>query len=152
MPINQRFKQFLHAEKINQKMFCESTSMSDRTISNIVSGRTNFPKADFFQAIAIHYPTVNLRWLLLGEGNMHLQAEETQPLSTKEDSETEKLISLVGQKEYALSKKQEDLNEAFKILMQVAELLESHPAMKAASDQWLPLREKLDKEIEKYNK
>lgn len=50
--------------------------MPQATVSNIYKGRTEQPKSDFFEAVAINYPDVNLRWLLLGEDPMLLSEGE----------------------------------------------------------------------------
>lgn len=68
--INQRVKRFFESKKISQKLFSEVTGYDEKSISNIVNDKTQYPKADFFQAFAIHYPEINLRWLLIGEGEM----------------------------------------------------------------------------------
>ncbi len=68
--INQRFTVFLTEKRISQKLFSEITGINTGTVSNISTGATELPKADFFQAFAIHYPEISLRWLLIGEGEM----------------------------------------------------------------------------------
>lgn len=68
--INQRVRRFFENKKISQKLFSEVTGYDEKSISNIVNDKTKYPKADFFQALAIHYPEINLRWLLIGEGEM----------------------------------------------------------------------------------
>lgn len=57
-------------------MFSDLTGLSEKAISNVIKGRTKFPKYDFFQAIAQHFPNVNLRWLIIGEGEMHFNSED----------------------------------------------------------------------------
>ena len=70
--VNQRFKQLLDSKNISQKHFCELTGMPPATVSNIYKGQTMQPKSDFFEAIAIFFPEINLRWLLLGDEPMVL--------------------------------------------------------------------------------
>ena len=75
MSINQRFSDLLHSKKISGLRFAEITGMNHRTVNNIENGATKYPKADFFSAIAKHFPDVNFRWLLLGEGEMYHDGE-----------------------------------------------------------------------------
>lgn len=103
--INQRFTLFLAAKKISQKIFADVTGFSSATVSNIASGTTEYPKADFFQAMVRHYPEVNLRWLLTGDGEMYLPEgegiermvarEPDGPAYGSHDAEVERLRELV---------------------------------------------------------
>lgn len=62
--------------------------MLPATVSNICVGKTTSPKADFFEALATHYPSLNLRWLLLGEGSMEID----RPAAPSPDEENRRII------------------------------------------------------------
>ena len=130
MTINQRFSNLLHAEKINQKKFCEITRMSDRTISNIVNGRTKFPKSDFFEAVAHYFPKVNLRWLVLGEGEMYLSEGELSKARDIANSDRTKMINALGKKELELMDKKEQLEYLAELLIRVGKLFMELPPFK----------------------
>jgi transcriptional regulator with XRE-family HTH domain len=94
--IAQRFTDFLTIKNFSQKIFSDVTGISSATVSNIASGATEFPKADFFQAIAKHFPEVSLRWLLLGEGKMMLEKGEIDKVYVAREPE-ELPVSYRGQ-------------------------------------------------------
>lgn len=76
MTVNQRFGDFLHERKISISDFAKKTGIISQTVGDIVNGKTKQPKSNFFQAVATHYPEVNLRWLLVGEGEMYLNKNQ----------------------------------------------------------------------------
>lgn len=57
-------------KEFSQKYFSDVTGFSEKNVSNIVKGLVLQPKSDFFVAIAQSFPELNLRWLLIGEGEM----------------------------------------------------------------------------------
>ena len=83
MTVGERFALVLKEKGVTQKSFSERTKYSEQAISKLIKGQTQSPKADLIAQIAISFPDVNLRWLLLGEGEMftnhknneHLQLE-----------------------------------------------------------------------------
>lgn len=80
-PINQRFEKFLTTQRISQKLFSEITGINTGTVSDIFKGKTPLPKADFFQAFLMYFPEVNIKWLLIGEGDMLV----TKPYPSSKD-------------------------------------------------------------------
>lgn len=70
MSVNQRVKEFLESEALSQKEFCQKTGYSENNLSNFLTGKTKLPRIDLLEAIAIHFPHVNLKWILTGEGEM----------------------------------------------------------------------------------
>ena len=145
MTINQRFELLLKAEKINQKKFGVKAGLSEKTVSNIINGRTKFPKSDFFQAIAKNYPHVNLRWMLLGEGDMYLSKEERARVSAISSDERAKLMRIIGEKDVQLIDKTEQVEAAFQLVMRAAEELEQL----VPKEQWKEKRAELDRELAK---
>lgn len=70
--IGQRFTLFIKKKNISQKIFSKTTSIAEKTVSNIANDNTRNPKSDFFAATLRHYPELSIRWLILGEGEMWL--------------------------------------------------------------------------------
>ena len=73
--MNKRLQQFLAAENISQAQFAETLGVARASVSHILSGR-NKPGFDFIESMARRYPTLNLEWLITGNGRMY-NAEET---------------------------------------------------------------------------
>jgi transcriptional regulator with XRE-family HTH domain len=72
MTIGERFALVLKQKGITQKSFSERTGYSEQSISKLMKGQTLSPKADLIAQIAILFPDVNLRWLLIGKGEMYI--------------------------------------------------------------------------------
>jgi transcriptional regulator with XRE-family HTH domain len=70
MTIGERFALILKKKGVTQKSFSERTKYSEQAISKIIKGQTQSPKADLIAQIAVSLPDVNLRWLLIAEGDM----------------------------------------------------------------------------------
>ncbi|MBP5721106.1 MAG: helix-turn-helix transcriptional regulator [Bacteroidales bacterium] len=89
--MNNRLQQFLAAENISQSQFADSIGVARASISHILSGR-NKPGFDFIESMARRYPSLNLEWLITGNGRMYntdgsdLPEDDEQPgtLKTKE--------------------------------------------------------------------
>jgi len=77
MTVKDRLSKFLQEEGINQKEFGEVVGYSQQSLSNFFSGNTKIPRGDLFIALAEHFPNLNLRWLLIGDGKMW-RSEELQ--------------------------------------------------------------------------
>lgn len=82
MTIGERLAILLKYKEISQKAFSKKINYREQSISNLITGQTKSPKADLVMEIARLFPDVNLRWLLLEEGEMLKEgmsiAEETQ--------------------------------------------------------------------------
>lgn len=68
--MKQRLEQFLSAENISQTQFAESIGVARAAISHILSGR-NLPSYDFILNTIKAFPSLNIEWLLTGEGKMY---------------------------------------------------------------------------------
>lgn len=68
--MNQRLQQFLTAENINQAQFADTIEVARASVSHVLAGRNN-PGYDFLKSIALHYPKLNLDWLMTGSGRMY---------------------------------------------------------------------------------
>ena len=79
--MNRRLLQFLQAENITQSQFADTLDVARGSVSHILSGR-NKPGYDFLESLLLHYPRLNLDWLLTGKGRMYRDesAPETLPL------------------------------------------------------------------------
>lgn len=73
--------QFLQAQNITQTQFADTLSVARGSVSHILSGR-NKPGYDFLESLMLHYPSLNLEWLLTGRGKMYKE----QPSEGTEDS------------------------------------------------------------------
>lgn len=69
--MNTRLRQFLLAENISQSQFADTIGVARASISHILSGR-NKPGFEFFTSLARHYPSLNLTWLITGNGRMYV--------------------------------------------------------------------------------
>ena len=68
--MNRRLLQFLQAENLTQTQFADTLSVARGSVSHILSGR-NKPGYDFLESLLLHYPQLNLDWLLTGKGRMY---------------------------------------------------------------------------------
>lgn len=67
--MNRRLLQFLQAQNITQTQLADTLSVARGSVSNILSGR-NKPGYDFLESLLLHYPSLNLEWLMTGRGSM----------------------------------------------------------------------------------
>lgn len=72
--MNNRLQQFLAAENISQAQFAETIGVARASVSHILAGR-NKPGFDFLESMLRHYPSLNLEWLLTGQGRMYNNAK-----------------------------------------------------------------------------
>lgn len=77
--MNRRLLQFLQAENITQSQLADILGVARGSISHILSGR-NKPGYDFMESLLLHYPQLNLDWLLTGKGKMYKDPEKENPL------------------------------------------------------------------------
>jgi len=66
-----RIVQFLVSEKISPAEFADKIGVQRSSMSHILNGR-NYPSASFIQKMLQVYPSLNSRWLMIGEGEMNL--------------------------------------------------------------------------------
>jgi transcriptional regulator with XRE-family HTH domain len=77
--MNRRLLQFLQAENITQSQFADILDVARGSVSHILSGR-NKPGYDFMESLLLHYPNLNLDWLLTGKGKMYKDSPEEASL------------------------------------------------------------------------
>lgn len=80
--MNRRLLQFLQAENITQTQLADTLSVARGSVSNILAGR-NKPGYDFLESLILHYPNLNLEWLLSGKGKMYHDASEASTPSVE---------------------------------------------------------------------
>lgn len=68
--MNRRLLQFLQAENLTQTQFADTLSVARGSVSHILAGR-NKPGYDFMESLLLHFPRLNLEWLLTGKGRMY---------------------------------------------------------------------------------
>lgn len=68
--IKNRLETFLNSKDLSQAEFSRITGYHPKNISGFLTGTVKLPKIDLVVALATHFPELNLRWLLLGEGEM----------------------------------------------------------------------------------
>lgn len=68
--MNKRLLQFLAAENITQTQLAETLDVAKASVSNILAGR-NRPGYDFIESLMLHYPSLNIEWLITGKGRMY---------------------------------------------------------------------------------
>ena len=68
--MNKRLLQFLAAENITQTQLAETLDVAKASVSNILAGR-NRPGYDFIESLMLHYPSLNIEWLIKGKGRMY---------------------------------------------------------------------------------
>ena len=74
--MNRRLLLFLQAQNITQSQFADTLSVARGSVSHILSGR-NKPGYEFLESLALHYPALNIDWLLTGKGSMY--KDDSQP-------------------------------------------------------------------------
>ena len=75
--MNRRLSQFIQAENLNQIQLAEVLSVSRGSLSHILSGR-NRPGFDFIESLLLHYPNLNIDWLITGKGRMYRDASQDE--------------------------------------------------------------------------
>ena len=68
--MNKRLLQFLGAENITQSQLADTLDVAKASVSNILAGR-NRPGYDFIESLMLHYPDLNIEWLITGRGKMY---------------------------------------------------------------------------------
>lgn len=75
--MNRRLLQFIQAENLTQTQFADTLSVARGSVSHILAGR-NKPGYDFLESLLLHFPRLNLEWLLTGKGRMYKDASAVE--------------------------------------------------------------------------
>ena len=93
--MKERLLQFLNTHQITSTRLADQIGVQRSSISHILSGR-NKPSYDFIYKLLEHYPAINPRWLIMGEGSMYLKEQQAsilfdqeKPGSTSRESDIE---------------------------------------------------------------
>lgn len=81
--MNRRLLQFLQAENITQTQLADILSVARGSVSHILAGR-NRPGYDFLESLLLHFPSLNLEWLMTGKGKMYKEASPEQEESASQ--------------------------------------------------------------------
>lgn len=84
MTIGERFALVLKEKNVTQKSFAEQVGVTEQSISKLIKGQTQSPKADLIAQLTIMFPDVNLRWLLIGEGEMLKEGMSVEAITLQE--------------------------------------------------------------------
>lgn len=68
--MNTRLQQFLNAENISQAQLADTLEVARAGVSHILAGR-NKPSYDFITSLMLHFPKLNIEWLMFGKGKMY---------------------------------------------------------------------------------
>ena len=85
--MNRRLEQFLAAENVSQSEFADAIGVARASVSHILAGR-NKPSYDFITSMMLHYPKLNMEWLLAGKGKMYkepLAPAPSEPAAEEEE-------------------------------------------------------------------
>ncbi|MBP1540292.1 MAG: helix-turn-helix transcriptional regulator [Prevotella sp.] len=67
--MKERIKQLMQSQHMTQQSFADFLGVSPAALSSLFSGRSN-PTLNYVDAIKRKLPTINLDWLMYGEGEM----------------------------------------------------------------------------------
>lgn len=84
--MKERIQQIMKMEHMTQQDFAKAIEISAASLSNIFNGKTN-PTNNHVRAIHRHFPTININWLMFGEGNMYATNSNETNYETKGNSE-----------------------------------------------------------------
>lgn len=93
--MNTRLQQFLAAENITQAQLADSLNVARAGVSHILAGR-NKPSYDFLRALMLHYPGLNVEWLMFGKGKMYRDNsvdQQSAPAPHHTEAETDLLFT-----------------------------------------------------------
>lgn len=77
-PVGERIAEIIRHYNLNKNAFAKKIGLSDNSlISRIVNDHKRGISLELIQRIAIGFPDVNLKWFILGKGEM---IEKSQPI------------------------------------------------------------------------
>jgi transcriptional regulator with XRE-family HTH domain len=89
--ISDRFLHLLRVKKVSQKEFEDLSGIPQPTLSRFITGKVRSPKVELITALVQYFPELNLRWLLIGEGEMFHAANDVTIEQLSKDLENIKL-------------------------------------------------------------
>lgn len=91
--MNKRLLQFLQAENISQSQFADTLGVARGGVSHILSGR-NRPGYDFLESLLLHYPSLNIDWIITGKGKMYRE-DSSDSTTMQYFAEKSKIVSKI---------------------------------------------------------
>jgi len=76
MSHNQRLEELIKFEGLNSSKFCKSIGYTLKNLGNYLRGNTSYPNGELVIGILQHYPHWNLRYWLLGQGEMTIKDDK----------------------------------------------------------------------------
>lgn len=98
--MKERLLEFLNSQGISQNAFEDTCGLSRGTISNLNKG----VRSDKLALIACAFPEINLRWLLLGEGDMVMGSTNNNTAFQSNNDSTTVIIGNVDELAAAFAK------------------------------------------------
>lgn len=100
----------MDALDLSQKSLGQAIGFSQGYMSQIVAGQRPISRA-ILQKLAKNYPTVNVHWLITGEGNKFLEGGIHEHRPDKSNDPFEALRSLLEKHERRLDEYEKEINE-----------------------------------------
>lgn len=85
-----RIRLIQNKTQMSQQDFAKAIGVAPGSLSSVYSGRTE-PSTNFIKGIHAAFPDINTDWLVFGEGEMNMSAEES-PQNTLPFPEGESLV------------------------------------------------------------
>ena len=95
MSIGQRIRILIAHLNLSDSDFANSIRYGNMKLSNIVNGVTKVPKVDFIANILSEYPNLNERWLILGEGEMWKDDNDSDESLKEEVTEIKEQLKVI---------------------------------------------------------
>lgn len=108
--MNERLIQFLKVHNLTSTRLADQIGVQRSSISHVVSGR-NKPSYDFIYKFLQHFPRVNPRWLIMGEGSMYENQEQQGSLLFQQEESKSTPRESTGEKRVDPSPVIEDSQE-----------------------------------------
>jgi transcriptional regulator with XRE-family HTH domain len=101
MDIVSRLKQFMANSGISNSQFADTCDIPRPTLSQLLNGRNKKVSDEVIAKIHRAYPTLNIMWLLFGDGEMILSNGESQQEDDKMSAEAvgdDRMVDDMGQR------------------------------------------------------
>ena len=156
MDIVSRLKEFLRQMGISNSQFADTCEIPRPTLSQLLTGRNKKVSDEFISKIHRAYPTLNIMWLMFGDGDMFSQnvgmtqsndfAQLPENGTPASDSKSRKAAISFDDESYNQSKQRQPvsqpqmLNEAFQSMMRTTAspsrrgAVQQSPAASSASE------------------
>jgi hypothetical protein len=121
--VKHRLKAYLEKNEIKDSDFCRTICVSQ----GYISGMRKSIQPDKLKSIAINYPSLNIGWLLTGEGdmlNIHIQTDGLLGTDNKSASTNiDFLLNMLNRQEQQLSSQQNAIAEKDKTIAKKEDII-----------------------------